>query len=242
MCALPICRSHHNSRKMRSSVVRSRLSHHGSGNNWSHVKAEMSARKLRSAVNLNNLEAAERLLENGADPSTTDEHSRTPLHFAAAKGYTDMVRLLLSQGANPNAKDTLGNTALHLAACTNHVGVVTQLLRAGTNVRELDNNGRTPLNLAQSKLKLLQNRNESNQEMDSIKNEVAQVLEMMREYLSKTGKLGTPAGPPGSGNAAAVSDILDSFTRRLTLHQTKDDMNSDLQTLLDSLGNMQVSS
>ena len=54
-----------------------------------------------------------------------------------------------------------------------------------------------------------------------IKNEVAQVLEMMREYLSKTGKLGTPAGPPGSGNAAAVSDILDSFTRRLTLHQTK---------------------
>ena len=33
-------RSHHNSRKMRSSVVRSRLSHHGSGNNWSHVKVK----------------------------------------------------------------------------------------------------------------------------------------------------------------------------------------------------------
>ena len=63
-----------------------------------------------------------------------------------------------------------------------------------------------------------------------VKTEVAQVLEMMREYLSKTGR----------GTNKTYNDLLDSFTHRLTLHQTRDDINSDLQNLLDSLGNLQV--
>ena len=53
---------------------------------------------------------------------------------------------------------------------------------------------------------------------------------MMREYLSKKCQ----------GTSSAYSDILDSFSHRLTLHQTHDDINSDLQILLDSLGSLQV--
>lgn len=212
------------SRKMRSSI-KSRFLHHHAGN-WSHLKASIVERKIRLAANTNNTETLTRLLESGvADVNVGDEHRRTALHFAAAKGYAEVVRLLLQHGADPNRKDALGNTALHLAACTNHIEVVTLLLRAGTNVATLDNNGRTPMQLAQSKLKLLQKHsNVSSSEMAKVKTEVAQVLEMMREYLMKTGH--------------DYNDLLNSFSHRLTLHQTHDDLNSDLQSLLDSLGNL----
>merc|ERR1711997_1175999 len=124
----------------------------------------------------------------------------------------------------------------------NHIEVVTLLLRAGTDVAELDNNGRTPVQLAQSKLKLLQrnhinpcsrNENSNNEasEMGKVKTEVAQVVEMMREYLSKT----------GHGANSAYSELLNSFSYRFNLHQTQDDLNSDLQTLLDSLGSLKLS-
>ena len=63
-----------------------------------------------------------------------------------------------------------------------------------------------------------------------MKNEVAQVIEMMRAYLSKS----------GHGTNSAYNDLLNSFSHRLTLHQTHDDINSDFQNLLDNLGNLQV--
>ncbi len=33
-----------------------------------------------------------------------DEHKRTPLHFAAAMGYTEVADILLKNGADPNQK------------------------------------------------------------------------------------------------------------------------------------------
>lgn len=66
--------------------------------------------------------------------------------------------------------------------------------------------------------------------MFQIKNEVQQVVEMMREYLSKS----------GHGTNSAYNDLLNSFSKRFTLHKNQDDINSDLQNLLDSLGNLQV--
>jgi len=217
-----------NSRKMRS-FHRNRLANHNQS--WSQMRTVLAEKKLRISANLNDVEAVERLLGSGASPNGTDEHKRTALHFGAAKGYDGVVRVLLQNGADPNQRDTLGNTALHLAACTNHIGVVTLLLRAGTDVSQIDNNGRTPMQLAQSKLKMLQRRkNQGAVEMVKVKKEVAQVLEMMREYLSKT----------GYGTNPAYNDLLNSFSHRLTLHTTHDDINSDLQNLLDSLGNLQV--
>ena len=56
------------------------------------------------------------------------------------------------------------------------------------------------------------------------------MVEMMREYLSKA----------GHGTNSAYNELLSAFSERLTLHKTKDDIKSDLQNLLDSLGNLQV--
>ena len=157
-------------RKMRSSVIKSNRVHNHNANStpWSQMKSNIAGRKLRLAANMNNVDSLERLLSSGTNANSTDEHNRTALHFAAAKGYTEATRILLGNGADPNQKDALGNTALHLAACTNHVGVVTLLLRSGTNVAELDNNGRTPLQLAQSKLKLLQKNRTGAREMTTV--------------------------------------------------------------------------
>ena len=50
-------------------------------------------------------------------PKTIDgvRHRATPLHFAAAAGYPQAVKVLLDAGANPNAKTSRKVTPLRLA-------------------------------------------------------------------------------------------------------------------------------
>ena len=49
-------------------------------------------------------EAAELLLEAGANPNAHNSSGHTPLHFAAVRGYAEIVRLLLDHGADPSLK------------------------------------------------------------------------------------------------------------------------------------------
>jgi len=222
--------------KIRASGFRSKYNANVQ-DDWSRVKAAIAERKLRIAANMNNTELVDKLLGNGANVRCEDEHKRTALHFAAAKGYTDVVDLLLRHGADPNQKDMLGNTALHLAACTNHVPTVTLLLRAGTDITTLDNNGKTPLQLAQAKLKILQRNTCPNTEVSQVKAEVGAVLEMMREYLSRCN--GKSSQQP-AWDKDVCSQLIDSFSQRLTLHTTHNDLNTDLRNLLDSLGSLSI--
>lgn len=108
------------------------------------------------AVNTNNIELIQKLLNQGLDPNFVDNQKRTPLHLAVSKGYTDVVQLLLQNGAKQNRKDILGNTPLHLATCTTNVKIIKMLLEAGANITMKDLNHRTPLNLAKSKYDILQ--------------------------------------------------------------------------------------
>ena len=161
---------HHkpSSRKMKSSLKLKMQAH--IGKSLFGPGSGSSERKFRTAVTTNNTDLVRHLLANGVNVNSSDEQSRSALHFAAAKGYSEIVNVLLQNGADPNAKDILGNTALHLAACTNHIEVVTLLLRGGTDVTTIDNSGRTPMQLAQSKLKLLQkNSTKSISEMNTVK-------------------------------------------------------------------------
>lgn len=52
------------------------------------------------------------LLENGASLESVDFYSWTPLHYAAFKGWTDLIRPLFKAGLRTKKL----HTALHLAA------------------------------------------------------------------------------------------------------------------------------
>jgi TonB family protein len=71
----------------------------------------------------------------------------TPLHWAAYKGYKDVVQLLGSKAEiNPRAKD--GKTPLHLAAYGGHKDVAESLLAFKAQVDAKDGKGWTALHLA----------------------------------------------------------------------------------------------
>uniref|UniRef100_W5LNY8 Ankyrin repeat domain-containing protein 54 n=1 Tax=Astyanax mexicanus TaxID=7994 RepID=W5LNY8_ASTMX len=127
-----------------------------------------------------------RLLQDGIDPCAADDKGRTALHFSSCNGNESIVQLLLSYGADPNQRDSLGNTPLHLAACTNHVPVITTLLRGGARVDALDRAGRTPLHLARSKLNILQEG--ESRSLETLRGEVTQIIQMLREYLNVMGQ------------------------------------------------------
>lgn len=147
----------------------------------------LDGKRLHKAASDNQFETVVELLDSGVDSCCCDSKQRTALHFAASQGNELIVKVLLDKGANPNSKDVLGNTPMHLAAITGHVPVVTLLLKAGTDVKSMDNNGRTPVHLAKARLKILSSNNHLCSSTQ-LKQEVAQICEMMMTYLDMSGR------------------------------------------------------
>ncbi|MGE5194370.1 MAG: PQQ-binding-like beta-propeller repeat protein [Deltaproteobacteria bacterium] len=74
----------------------------------------------------------EALLAKGLDPDAETEYGVTALHFAAARGHLDVVRVLLAHQASVNKKDRFyGASPLASAAAKQHWKVVAALLEAG---------------------------------------------------------------------------------------------------------------
>ncbi|KAH9317151.1 hypothetical protein KI387_018920 [Taxus chinensis] len=73
----------------------------------------------------------------------------SPLHFAAAKGHSEIVSLLLEHGADVNSRNYCGQTALMQACRYGHWEVVQTLLLFKGNVTRADYlSGRTALHFA----------------------------------------------------------------------------------------------
>ncbi|XP_077234001.1 putative protein S-acyltransferase 23 [Tasmannia lanceolata] len=89
----------------------------------------------------------------GADFDPPDNDGRSPLHWAAYKGFADTVRLLLFRDAYQGTKDKEGCTPLHWAAIRGNVEACTVLVHAGTKEELMvkDNAGFTPAQLASDK-------------------------------------------------------------------------------------------
>lgn len=68
-------------------------------------------------------------LKWGADLDGVDYDGRTPLHWAAYKGFADTVRLLLVMGCRGNLPDKEGCTPLHWAAIRGNAEACTVLLQ-----------------------------------------------------------------------------------------------------------------
>lgn len=89
-------------------------------------------------------------LKWGADVDSADSDGRTPLHWAAYKGFTDTIRLLLVMDARFHLADKEGCTPLHWAAIRGNGEACTLLLQGGSAslLTALDVTGSTPSQLA----------------------------------------------------------------------------------------------
>ncbi|KAJ6424489.1 hypothetical protein OIU84_025301 [Salix udensis] len=88
-----------------------------------------------------------------ADFDAPDNEGRSPLHWAAYKGYADTIRLLLFRDACQGRQDREGCTPLHWAALRGNIEACTILVHAGTK-QELavkDKAGFTPAQIASDK-------------------------------------------------------------------------------------------
>mmetsp|Transcript_17615 Transcript_17615/g.30332 ORF Transcript_17615/g.30332 Transcript_17615/m.30332 type:complete len:142 (-) Transcript_17615:541-966(-) len=88
-------------------------------------------------------------LVRGIDPSCANENRNTALHYAAANGHSDVIRVLLAYHALPCAKNDSGNQALHWAALNGHADAAVALLEGGADPMAMNDFGRTPFDEAQ---------------------------------------------------------------------------------------------
>jgi palmitoyltransferase len=88
-----------------------------------------------------------------ADPDVPDNDGRSPLHWAAYKGFADSIRLLLFLDAHRGRQDKEGCTPLHWAAIRGNLEACTVLVQAGKreDLIMTDNTGLTPAQLASDK-------------------------------------------------------------------------------------------
>lgn len=84
-----------------------------------------------------------------ADADVPDNDGRSPLHWAAYKGFADCVRLLLFLDGCVGRKDKEGCTPLHWAAMQGNLEACEELVRVGKEeLMVTDNTGLTPVQLA----------------------------------------------------------------------------------------------
>lgn len=70
---------------------------------------------MHYAVEKNNFEISNFLLDNGANPCLGDKRQMTALHYAARFGFKEIVKLLMTYGADINLRDMNGFNAAHWA-------------------------------------------------------------------------------------------------------------------------------
>ncbi|KAK9073813.1 hypothetical protein SSX86_006407 [Deinandra increscens subsp. villosa] len=88
-----------------------------------------------------------------ADPDVPDNEGRSPLHWAAYKGFADSIRLLLFLDAYRGRQDKEGCTPLHWSAIRGNLEACTVLVQAGkkNDLVVTENTGLTPAQLASDK-------------------------------------------------------------------------------------------
>ena len=104
---------------------------------------------VSSNGDIGTMEAAQVLLEYGADPNSWSEFDGNILYEALRRyGNQGLTQLLLKYGADPNDRDVEGRTLLHVSSREGAAEAAKALLELGVDVNSRDNEGRTPLQYA----------------------------------------------------------------------------------------------
>lgn len=102
--------------------------------------------KLLDAASRGRAKQVAALLGEGATVTRQDEETgNTALHFAAASGKADALKLLIQAGGNVNARNQKDRTVLMCAAAEGSSAALKALLAAGADVNAVSKDGRTAL-------------------------------------------------------------------------------------------------
>lgn len=99
---------------------------------------EQRGRWLIDCVRQGALEQARALLLQGVDLGRCGDGGRTAVHFAAAAGRADMVRLLLEFGGNTELPAADGSWPVHDAARSGNIETLLTLVKAGASLQAVD--------------------------------------------------------------------------------------------------------
>jgi len=105
--------------------------------------------QFQTAIQCNDLHAAECLLKQGLDSDYRFGNAKTPaLCLSSKTGHYDLVRLLIDYGCSVNQCDENGLSALHFACSFIFVDIARLLIEHRANVDAVNLYGCTPLHLA----------------------------------------------------------------------------------------------
>ena len=107
--------------------------------------------KIRNRISMVEmiLKAGRSELEIINSPDRT--YGNTPLHWAAHKGYTDVMKILLERGARLDIKNNDGELPLHVAARKDRMKAFLMLRNANPSLLDVKNNkGLTPVDIARA--------------------------------------------------------------------------------------------
>jgi ankyrin repeat protein len=102
-------------------------------------------RALIDAARRNDVEAARRLIADGADVNAQDENLDSAFLLAGAEGRLEILKLTLAAGANLRSTNRYGGTALIPACHHGHVDTVRDLLKTAVEVNHVNRLGWTAL-------------------------------------------------------------------------------------------------
>lgn len=89
------------------------------------------------------------LMDKDGDLEFRDHQGATPLHIAAANGYSLVVEFLLDQNVSTDITDKDLWQPIHAAACWGHPDVIELLVQAGADLSAKTKNGETPYDICE---------------------------------------------------------------------------------------------
>ena len=170
---------------------------------------------------------------------TLDKSGQTPLLLASGEGYPDIVDFLILNGANVNAVSG-GETPL-IAVAQNSImnkddqlTIVDKLITSGANINHQDEYGKTPLILATESnspkivnILLLSGADINIQDQNNetaldiaVSNEMAEIQQIIQDYINKQNEPKTPAKKRGGTKKRKTNkrrQKLNKSKRRKTL-------------------------
>jgi uncharacterized protein len=109
------------------------------------LPAFAQAGTLVEAARNDDVAAALKLIDDGADVRTRSSDGTTALHWAAHHGELALANRLLKRGADANARNDYGSSPMQEAAIRGDAAMLTALLKAGANAETVNDEGETVL-------------------------------------------------------------------------------------------------